>query len=83
MQGKVIKKTVPNEPIVRKKPEKPITEEIIINSGEEQIKDYEKDEPKLRGTRKRIKRNQPFVMNASDGSSKSEKNRNKARWNNS
>ena len=73
MQGKVIKKTVPNEPIVRKKPEKPITEEIIINSGEEQIKDSEKDEPKLRGTRKRIKRNQPFVMNASDGSSKSEK----------
>ena len=73
MQGKVIKKTVPNEPIVRKKPKKPITEEIIINSGEEQIKDSEKDEPKLRGTRKRIKRNQPFVMNASDGSSKSEK----------
>ena len=73
MQGKVIKKTVPNEPIVRKKPEKPITEEIIINSGEEQIKDSEKDEPKLRGTRKRIKRDQPFVMNASDGSSKSEK----------
>ena len=73
MQGKVIKKTVPNEPIVRKKPEKPITEEIIINSGEEQIKDSEKDEPKLRGTTKRIKRNQPLVMNASDGSSKSEK----------
>ena len=73
MQGKIIKKTVPNEPIVRKKPEKPITDEIIINSGEEQIKDSNEEEPKLRGTRKRIKRNQPFTMNAYDGSSKSEK----------
>ena len=74
MEGeKIIKKTVPNEPIVRKKSNKPITEEIIINSGEEQIKQSNKDETKLRGARNRIKRNQPFTMNAFDGTSKSEK----------
>ena len=71
MKGKIIKKTVPNEPIVRKKPKQ--TEEIIINSGEDQIQDTKKDEPILKATKKRIKRNQPFTMNAYDGSSKSEK----------
>ena len=71
--GKIIKKTVPNEPIVRKKPKAPITEEIVVNSGEEQIKQSDKDETKLRGARNRIKRNQPFTMNAFDGTSKSEK----------
>ena len=71
--GKIIKKTVPNEPIVRKKPSGPITEEIVVNSGEEQIKQSDKDETKLRGARNRIKRNQPFTMNAFDGTSKSEK----------
>ena len=70
---KVIKKTVPNFPILRKKPSKPIGEEIIINSGEEQIQDSSNDQPKLKGARNRIKRNQPFTMNASDGSSKSER----------
>ena len=34
MQGKIIKKTVPNEPIVRKK-NQPGSDEIIIESGEE------------------------------------------------
>ena len=74
MQGKVIKKTVPNEPIVRKKPkEEPINNEIIINSGEDSIRKSNNEEPKLKGARNRIKRNQPFTMNAFDGSSKSEK----------
>ena len=74
MQGKVIKKTVPNEPIVRKKPkEEPINNEIIINSGEDSIRQSNDEEPKLKGARNRIKRNQPFTMNAFDGSSKSEK----------
>jgi uncharacterized protein YkwD len=74
MQGKVIKKTVPNEPIVRKKPkEEPINNEIIINSGEDSIRQSNNEEPKLKGARNRIKRNQPFTMNAFDGSSKSEK----------
>ena len=74
MQGKVIKKTVPNEPIVRKKPKKePINNEIIINSGEDSIRQSNNEEPKLKGARNRIKRNQPFTMNAFDGSSKSEK----------
>ena len=74
MQGKVIKKTVPNEPIVRKKPkEEPINNEIIINSGEDSIRQSNNGEPKLKGARNRIKRNQPFTMNAFDGSSKSEK----------
>ena len=70
---KVIKKTVPNEPILRKKSSEPINEEIIVNSGEEPIKDSQKEEPKLRGARNRIKRKEPFTMNASDGSSKSER----------
>ena len=74
MQGKVIKKTVPNEPIVRKKPkEEPMNNEIIINSGEDSIRQSNNEEPKLKGARNRIKRNQPFTMNAFDGSSKSEK----------
>ena len=74
MQGKLIKKTVPNEPIVRKKPkEEPINNEIIINSGEDSIRQSNNEEPKLKGARNRIKRNQPFTMNAFDGSSKSEK----------
>ena len=74
MQGKVIKKTVPNEPIVRKKPkEEPINNEIIINSGEDSIRQSNNEEPKLKRARNRIKRNQPFTMNAFDGSSKSEK----------
>ena len=74
MHGKVIKKTVPNEPIVRKKPkEETINNEIIINSGEDSIRQSNNEEPKLKGARNRIKRNQPFTMNAFDGSSKSEK----------
>ena len=73
MKGKIIKKTVPNEPIVRKKPKAAMTEEIIVNSGEDQIQDKNREEPKLKGTKQRIKRNVPFTMNAYDGSSKSEK----------
>ena len=73
MKGKVIKKTVPNVPIARKKPKEPITDEIVINAGEDQIPEQNQEEPKLRATKNRIKRNQPFTMNAYDGSSKSEK----------
>ena len=70
---KVIRKSVPNVPIMRKKNDAPQNEEIIINSGEDQIKNSSKEEPKLKGARKRIKRNEPFSMNVYDGSSKSEK----------
>ena len=73
MKGKVIRKSVPNVPIMRKKNDSPQNEEIIINSGEDQIKNSDKEEPKLKGSRKRIKRNEPFSMNVYDGSSKSEK----------
>jgi len=73
MKGKVIKKTVPNVPIARKKPKEPITDEIVINAGEDQIPEQNQEVPKLRATKNRIKRNQPFTMNAYDGSSKSEK----------
>ena len=71
MNGKVIKKTVPNEPLVREKDDEDApNNEIIVDSNQEPGV----DEPvKLRGTRNRIKRNQPFQMNASDGSSKTEK----------
>ena len=72
MIGKVIKKSVPNVPLVREKDdEEPIvTNEIIVDSNQEEQKG---DETKLRGARNRIKRKQPFTMNASDGSSKSER----------
>ena len=72
MIGKVIKKSVPNAPLVREKDdEEPIvTNEIIVDSNQEEQKG---DETKLRGARNRIKRKQPFTMNASDGSSKSER----------
>ena len=74
MQGKVIRKSVPNVPIQRlKNDDAPLNEEIIINSGENQIKNPSKEESKLRGARNRIKRNDPFTMNVYDGSSKSEK----------
>ena len=71
MYGKVIKKTVPNEPLVREKDDEDAqNNEIIVDSNQEPGV----DEPvKLKGTRNRIKRNQPFQMNASDGSSKTEK----------
>ena len=72
MEGKIVKKSVPNEPIVRQK-NAPISEEIIIEAGEEQNKDLTEDQPKLKGARNRIKRNQPFTMNANNGTSKSEK----------
>ena len=72
MIGKVIKKSVPNAPLIREKDdEEPIvTNEIIVDSNQEEQKG---DETKLRGARNRIKRKQPFTMNASDGSSKSER----------
>ena len=39
MQGKVIRKSVPNFPIQRlKNDDAPLNDEIIINSGEDQIK---------------------------------------------
>ena len=43
---KVIRKSVPNVPIMRKKNDSPQNEEIIINSCEDQIKNSEKEEPK-------------------------------------
>ena len=71
MYGKVIKKTVPNEPLVREKDDEDApNNEIIVDSSQEPAKD---DPVKLRGARNRIKRNQPFQMNASDGSSKTER----------
>ena len=70
MYGKVIIKTVPNEPLVREKEDEDAPNEIVVDSNQEP----EQDEPvKLKGTRNRIKRNQPFQMNASDGSSKTER----------
>jgi uncharacterized protein YkwD len=74
MQGKVIKKTVPNVPLVRtKEDDEPETvKEIIVNENKEQ-KDSKGSPEKLRGARNRIKRKNPFTMNASDGSSKTEK----------
>lgn len=71
MEGKVIKMTVPNVPLVREKPD----EEIVtgeIGGGDEEIK--EEEPAKLRGGnfRSRIKRNQPFSMNTSSGTQKSE-----------
>ena len=69
--GKIIKKSVPNEPIVRDKDDPIETNEIVVgNMGGEQKGN---DEQMLRGARGRIKRNKPFTMNSSDGSSKSEK----------
>ncbi len=75
--SKIIKKTVPNEPLVREPDdEKPMTNEIVVDSNQQ---DTQKEQPqKLRGARNRIKRNQPFTMNASDGTSKSEKTERKA-----
>ena len=73
MKGKVIKKTVPNVPLVRtKEDEEPeYTNEIVVDESKQKSK--EEPEPQLRGARNRIKRKIPFTMNASDGSSKSEK----------
>ena len=74
MSSKVIKKTVPNEPLVREKddPKETPSNEIVVDGGQGQNQGKD-DEIKLRGARNRIKRNKPFTMNASDGSSKSEK----------
>ena len=63
--------TVPNVLLVREKPD----EEIVtgeIEGGDEEIK--EEEPAKLRGGnfRSRIRRNQPFSMNTSSGSQKSE-----------
>ena len=77
MIGKVIKKTVPNKPLVREKDDKEeiVSNEIMVNSNQE----AKNEEPtKLRGVRNRIKRKDPFTMNASDGSSKTEKTERKS-----
>jgi hypothetical protein len=67
--SKVIKKSVPNFPIVREK-DKPATNEIVVDNSQDNKQGGNNEEPtKLRGAKKkRIKRNQPFQMNASDGS---------------
>ena len=66
--GKIIKKSVPNEPLVREKGDE---REIIV---ENQVQDDDtKDQAQLRGARHRIKRNKPFRMDSSDGSSKTER----------
>jgi len=74
--SKVIKKSVPNFPIVREKEDddKPVSNEIVVDNSQGNNQGGNNGEPtKLRGAKKRIKRNQPFQMNASDGSSKTEK----------
>lgn len=74
--SKVIKKSVPNFPIVREKKDvdKPNTNEIVIDSNQDNQGGNNEEPTKLRGAKKkRIKRNQPFQMNSSDGSSKTEK----------
>ena len=67
MEGKIIKKSVPNEPLVREKGDE---KEIFV---ENQPNEDKNDETQLRGARGRIKRNKPFRMDSSDGSSKTEK----------
>ena len=75
--SKVIKKSVPNFPIVREKKvdDKSNPNEIVIDNNQDNNQRGNNEEPtKLRGAKKnRIKRNQPFQMNSSDGSSKTEK----------
>jgi uncharacterized protein YkwD len=71
MQGKIIKKSVPNEPLIREKDDEKDSNEIVVENV--QGPEEGKDEPQLRGARSRIKRNQPFRMDSSDGSSKSER----------
>ena len=67
MEGKIIKKSVPNEPLVREKGDE---KEIVVEN--ERPNDDKNDQP-LRGARNRIKRNKPFRMDSSDGSSKTER----------
>ena len=67
MEGKIVKKSVPNEPLVREKGDE---KEIFV---ENQPNEEKNDETQLRGARGRIKRNTPFRMDSSDGSSKTEK----------
>jgi uncharacterized protein YkwD len=71
MQGKIIKKSVPNEPLIREKDDEKDSNKIVVENV--QGPEEGKDEPQLRGARSRIKRNQPFRMDSSDGSSKSER----------
>ena len=70
--SKVIKKSVPNFPIAREKDDEEKPGENVIEVGGEAGGNKE-GPAKLRGARKRIKRNQPFRMESSDGSSKTEK----------
>ena len=73
--SKVIKKSVPNFPIVREKgDDKSVGNEIVVENNQDNNQGGNNEgSTKLRGAKKRIKRNQPFQMNASDGSSKTEK----------
>ncbi len=71
----IIKKTVPNVPLVREKPDEEIITGEIGDEGQEEIK--EEDPVKLRGGvkknfRSRIQRNQPFTLETGSGSSKTE-----------
>ena len=71
----IIKKTVPNVPLVREKPDEEIITGEIGDEGQEEIK--EEDPVKLRGGvkknfRSRIQRNQPFTLETGSGSTKTE-----------
>ena len=71
----IIKKKVPNVPLVREKPDEEILTGEIGDAGQEEIKE---DAPaKLKGGlkknfRSRIQRNQPFTVDTGNGSSKTE-----------
>ena len=77
----IIKKTVPNVPLVREKPDEEILTGEIGDAGQEEIKE---DAPaKLKGGlkknfRSRIQRNQPFTIDTGNGSSKTESTERKA-----
>ena len=71
MEGKIIKKTVPNVPLVREKPK----EEILEGEIGDELEEIKEDKPEqLRAGRRNLKKKKFF---------KNRKNRTKERWFNS
>ena len=71
----IIKKTVPNVPLVREKPDEEIVTGEIGDEGEQEIKEEAPTKLKSganKNFRSRIQRNQPFTLDTGNGSSKSE-----------
>ena len=70
----IIKKTVPNVPLVREKPDEEIVTGEIGDEGEQEIKEEAPKKLKSgnKNFRSRIQRNQPFTLDTGNGSSKSE-----------